>query len=143
MFYRIKENKLYDYAEYKYAEDCLETDIVTQQELDNHPNKCIVENGELVFNPNYEKEEAAKEKERILKLSLTRREVFLALYKADGITPDVLRSRITDPEALIEFDYAEKYYRFNPLINQIGAALGYTPEDLDYLFINKELPPKV
>ena len=24
MFYRIKENRLYDYADYKYQDDCLE-----------------------------------------------------------------------------------------------------------------------
>ena len=106
----------------------------------NH--KYIVKNFELVLNPNYEKEQKEKEEERIALLSLTKREVFLALYKADGTTPDSLRAKISDPEALIEFDYAEKYYRGNPLINQIGALLGYTPEDLDYLFINKELPSK-
>ena len=142
MFYRIKENKLYDYADFKYAEDCLVTNIITQKELDEHNNKCIVEDGELVLNPNYEKEEEDKEKERISMLSLTKREVFLALYKDKEITPEVLRARITDPEALIEFDYAEKYYRGNPLINQIGDMLGYTPKDLNYLFINGEFPPK-
>lgn len=142
MFYRIIDNKLYDYADFKYAEDCLETDIVTQKELDKHKNKCIIENGELILNPNYEKEEEDKEKERISMLSLTKREVFLALYKDKEITPEVLRARITSPEALIEFDYAEKYYRGNPLINQIGDMLGYTPKDLNYLFINGEFPPK-
>lgn len=93
-----------------------------------------------VIDPDYEEKEKQKEKERIAKLSLTRREVFLALFDAKGITPEVLRSQITDPRALIEFDYAEKYFRFNPLINTIGAQLGYTPEDLDYLFVNKEFP---
>ena len=85
-----------------------------------------------------EKEEFKREK--IMRLSLTKREVFLALFKAKGITPEMVRNTITDTEALIEFDYATEYYRFNPLINKIGAILGYTPEDLDYLFINKELP---
>lgn len=142
MFYRVKENELYDYADFKYAEDCLITDIITRKELDEHKNKCIVEDGGLVLNPNYEKEEEDKEKERISKLSLTKREVFLALYKDKGLTPEVLRARITDPEALIEFDYAERYYRGNPLINQIGEMLGYSTEDLDYLFINGEFPSK-
>ena len=58
MFYRIKEDRLYDYADYKYAEDCLETDIITQAELDAHPNKVIIEMGLLVLNPDYDQEQA-------------------------------------------------------------------------------------
>jgi hypothetical protein len=60
MFYRIKENKLYDYANYQYAEDCIETDIITQAELDEHPNKVIIEGGVLVLNPDYNYEEEEK-----------------------------------------------------------------------------------
>lgn len=92
----------------------------------------IVEDIEIV---DYTEEE---KQEMISKLSLTKREVFLALYQDKGITPEQLRSQIQSTEALIEFDYAEKYYRGNPLINGIGALLGYTPEQLDYLFIHKE-----
>jgi hypothetical protein len=80
------------------------------------------------------------ERERINKLSLTKREVFLALYKSKGITPEMVRGSITDTEALIEFDYASEYFRGNPLIDRIGEMLGYSTNDLDYLFINKELP---
>lgn len=95
----------------------------------------------LILNPDYEEEEAEKEKERIAKLSLTKREVFLALYHAKGITPDMIKAQIGEnTEALIEFEYAEKYYRFNPLIDTIGGMLGYSSDDLDYLFINKEFP---
>jgi hypothetical protein len=72
MFYRIKENKLYDYADYNYGVGCLETNIITQKELIEHPNKVVVQNGELVLNPNYEKEEKEKQKQKrkqeILKL---------------------------------------------------------------------------
>ncbi len=87
-----------------------------------------------------EEEKKQAEKERIALLSLTKREVFLALYKAKGITPEQIKAQITDTEALIEFEYANEYYRGNPLIDLIGAKLGYTSDDLDYLFINKELP---
>lgn len=71
MFYRIEEEKLYDYADYQYADNCLETDIITQAELDAHPNKVIIEDGVLVLNPNYEQEEEEKEKERINNLTMT------------------------------------------------------------------------
>lgn len=110
---------------------------------DYEQGKYIVQNGELVINENFEAEQAQKERERISMLSLTKREVFLALYKDKGITPDVLRGSITDPEALIEFDYAEKYFRGNVLIDKIGVMLGYSMEDLDHLFETGELPEKV
>ena len=86
-----------------------------------------------------EEEKEQQERERLDKLSLTKREVFLALYRDKGITPEQLKAQVQDPEALIEFEYATEYYRGNPLINQIGALLGYTSEDLDYLFEHKEL----
>ena len=81
-----------------------------------------------------------QERQRLDMLSLTKREVFLALYRDKGITPDQLKAQIQDVEALIEFEYAESYFRGNPLINSIGAMLGYTSEQLDYLFENKCFP---
>lgn len=81
-----------------------------------------------------------KRKEDIKKLSLTKREVLLALYKSNGSTPENVKQKIADPEALIEFEYANEYFRGNPLIDEIGKKLGYTSDDLDYLFLNKKLP---
>lgn len=89
------------------------------------------------------KEEAkTKKREQLNLLSLTKREVFLALYKDKGITPEQLRAQLTDPEALIEFDFANDYYRGNPLIDKIGIMLGYSMEDLDHLFETGALPEK-
>lgn len=87
----------------------------------------------------YIDKEKEKAKLELAMKSLTKREVFLALYRDKGITPEQIRSMIgNNQEALIEFDYANDYYRFNPLISSIGASLGYSEEDIDYLFINKE-----
>ena len=94
----------------------------------------IVQDGELVENPNYEAEQAQKERERIGNLKLTKREVFLGLFQAKQVTPDMLKAQITDPQALIEFEYANDYYRGNPLIDIVGATLGITPEQLDKFF---------
>ena len=83
----------------------------------------------------YTEEELAQfERERIAKLKLTKREVFLGLYQAKQITPDMIKAQITDPEALIEFEYANDYFRGNPLIDIIGASLGITSEQLDKFF---------
>ena len=69
----------------------------------------------------YTKEEKQEqERERLNLLSMTKREMFLGLYQAKQITPDMLKAQITDPQALIEFEYANDYYRRNPLIDVIG-----------------------
>ena len=85
-----------------------------------------------------EEEKQAQERERIAKLSMTKREMFLGLYQAKQITPDMLKAQITDPQALIEFEYANDYYRGNPLIDVIGGQLGFTTEQLDRFFVNKD-----
>ena len=82
----------------------------------------------------YEKEQTTAKKEAVAKLKLTKREVFLGLFQAKGITPDMIKAQITDPQALIEFEYANDYFRGNPLIDVIGAQLGITPEQLDKFF---------
>ena len=105
------------------------------------PWEYIDEQGEIAQDKeSWEKEQAQKERERIAQLSLTKREVFLALYKDKGITPEQIKAQIQSPQALIEFEYANDYFRGNPLIDLIGQTLGYTSADLDYLFENKELP---
>lgn len=112
---------------------------VNKEQYDDF-DKFIYVDGALVPDPDYEEKQKQKERERLNLLSLSKREVFLALYKAKGITPEQLKDEIEDVEALIEFEYANEYFRGNPLIDLIGAKLGYTADDLDYLFINKELP---
>ena len=82
----------------------------------------------------WEAEQKQKERERIAQLKLTKREVFLGLYQAKGVIPDMIKAQITDPQALIEFEYANDYYRGNPLIDIVGATLGITPEQLDKFF---------
>lgn len=85
-----------------------------------------------------ENERQEKEKEHINLLSMTKREMFLGLYQAKQITPDMLKVQITDPQALIEFEYANDYYRGNPLIDVIGSQLGFTTEQLDKFFKTKD-----
>jgi hypothetical protein len=97
-------------------------------------NEIIGEDGVPCINPNYEKEQKELYRQEMATKKLTKREVFLALYKDKGITPEQIRASIHDTEALIEFDYANEYYRGNPLIETVGKKLGYTAEDLDRLF---------
>ena len=85
-----------------------------------------------------DEEKEKEERERLNLLSMTKREMFLGLYQAKQITPDMLKTQITDPQALIEFEYANDYYRGNPLIDVIGSQLGFTTEQLDKFFETKD-----
>ncbi len=118
-------------------DDILNYDVT--EEIYNNIDHYIWNGSDVVINPNYEQEHKQKEREQLSQLSLTKREVFLALYRDKGVTPDQIKNQVTDPEALIEFEYATEYYRGNPLIDSIGALLGYSSDDLDYLFVHKEL----
>ena len=121
------------------------TEGVTNLEVDDSLYNAYAQNPEMyiwdgqgvVIDSEYEAKQAQKEAERIANLKLTKREVFLALYNASGITPDDIKALITDASALIEFEYANEYFRGNPLIDMIGTTLGYSKEQLDYLFEHK------
>ena len=115
--------------------------VEEETEVVNYPTYFALEDFEKLVDDKvvdnteeYEAEQEQKERERIAKLKLTKREVFLGLYQAKGVTPDQIKAQITDAQALIEFEYANDYYRGNPLIDIVGATLGITPEQLDKFF---------
>lgn len=99
-----------------------------------NPERYVLDMGQIILNEKWEEEAEEKELERIAKLSLTKREVFLGIYRAKGVTPEQIRAGLTDTAAIIEFDYAERYYRGNPLIDIVGETLGITSEQLDLFF---------
>ncbi len=91
-----------------------------------------------------EEELQAQEREHLNMLSLTAADVERAIYKAKGIDfEDILELVKDNPDidvkALKIELKANNFFRGNPWINQIGAILGYSSEDLDYLFKNGEL----
>ena len=113
--------------------------------------KYIVIDGELVLNPDFEEEKRQKERQRIDTLTLTPADVERALYNAKGMDFDDLKALIAekipqiDMKALaIEFR-ARDFYRGAMscgmrLFDVVGALLGYSSEDMDYLFEHKQLP---
>lgn len=144
MFY-IKENDkivLFDNSKQKLQNTLIFMPQYKDSEILETEKNIIEFKGKFYFEDDseYLEQKEAEEQKRISELSLTKREVFLALYRAKGITPEQIRAQIKNPEALIEFDYANDYFRGNPLIDVIGQSLGYTAEQLDYLFKYKELP---
>ena len=117
---------------------------------------CYKENyTDGTVNPNYEEEKQQAERERLDSLFLTPSDVERALYYSDlHMDFDDLKALIAqqlpqvDIKGLsIEFR-ANNFYRGakdingNRLVDAIGLILGYSSDDMDYLFINKKLPVK-
>jgi len=108
----------------------------------------------IVDNPQYEEIKRQKERQRLDALTLTPADVERALYKAKGMDFEDLKALIAqnipniDIKGLaIEFR-AKDFYRGAVanglrLFDVVGALLGYSPADMDYLFQNKELPSEV
>ena len=98
-----------------------------------------------------QEEQEQQERQRIDALTLTPADVERALYKEKGMDFEDLKALIAeqlptiDMKALaIEFR-ARDFYRGATaggmrLFDVVGALLGYTSEDMDYLFEHKELP---
>lgn len=135
MFYIIKDDKVEKCSDTKYWEEALEIEEITTQEYSLHPNKVIVQDGVLVLNPNYEEEEAEKEKERIGYLKCTKRVLVLMLqeYGVDYFE-DIKPLIESNPQAQIEWELCVELQRNNPLLDTMGARLGITPLQLDMLF---------
>ena len=124
---------------------------VSELPEDYEQGKYIVIDGELTLNPNFEEEKRQKERQRIDTLTLTPADVERALYAAKGMDFDDLKALIAekipqiDMKALaIEFR-ARDFYRGAMagdirLFDVVGALIGYTSEDMDYLFEHKQLP---
>ena len=102
-----------------------------------------IEDFQFADTEEYKQEQAQKERLRLNMLNLTKADVLLALYQDKGITPEDIKTMLKDNvPALIKFDYASSYYRGDEVVNALGLALGYSTEEMDYLFENKAFPPK-
>ena len=122
-----------------YTEEPLQAEFYNLDKVEETELEYVLDGEEYVLKDSaWEERQAQKERERLNMLSMTKREMFLGLYQAKGITPDMLKAQITDPQALIEFEYANDYYRGNPLVDVIGGQLGFTSEQLDKFFVTKD-----
>ena len=114
-------------------------------------DRYIYKDGKIIENPDYEQEKARKERERLDALTLTPADVERALYKAKKMDFEDLKTLIS--QALPDVDIkglsiefrAKDFYRGAVangirLFDVVGQLLGYTTEDMDYLFIHKDLP---
>ena len=136
MFYIEYENKivLFDEDKQKLQNTIAFMPQYADLEIKEVEEGYVIYDFELMTVEEEEAKEAQKERNRLDLLSLTKREVFLGLYQAKGITPEQIKAQISAPAALIEFEYANDYFRGNPLINTVGQALGITSDQLDKFF---------
>ena len=89
---------------------------------------------EVVLNPNYEEEQAQKERERVGRLQITKRVFALALAQL-GISYTQLKELIaTSEQAQLEWDLCVELTRNNPLLDVMAAQLGVSSETLDNIF---------
>ena len=96
-----------------------------------------------------EEEKEREECERINNLTLTAADVERAIYEAKGMDFDDLVQFVIDTN-IVGFDVkrlkielkANNFYRGHKYVNMIGQMLGYTSNDMDYLFENKKFPDK-
>lgn len=130
-------------------------DVEVSEELYNdlllNPDKYIWDGSAIVSNPDYEEIKKRKHRQELDALTLTPADVERALYRAKGMDFDDLKALITaqipsiDIKGLsIEFR-AKDFYRGATangmrLFDVVGQLLGYTSDDMDYLFTHKELP---
>jgi len=98
-------------------------------------------------------EVAERERQRLDALTLTPADVERALYKAKGMDFEDLKALIAEQIPTVDIKglsiefRAKDFYRGAVangmrLFDVVGALLGYTPQDMDELFIYKELPVK-
>ena len=113
--------------------------LITEEQIEllneKGTNYFIIQNGKLIVNPNYEEEQAKKERERISHLKCTKR-VFVLMLEQLGldyferIEPLINANR----QARLEWSLCVELERSNPLLDVVGKQLGITPEQLDNLF---------
>lgn len=95
----------------------------------------IMQNGQPVRNPNYEKEIEERKKEELMKSNMTKLDFVNALESYgvnyyEHIVP-LLNSNL---EAKKQWDLCERVYRFNPLLDELAKGFGITPNQLDKIF---------
>ncbi len=67
MFYRIKDNNIYDYADYEYSNDCLSTEVCTLKSFEENRELFIIKDGQIAFAENTEEIQAQKRKKEFEK----------------------------------------------------------------------------
>lgn len=154
----VENNELNGCGQAQCINDNIQNVEVTEEVFNNFCNDSLLYawNGtKIIENPDYEEDKRAQRRQKLDQLTLTPADVERALYYSElHMDFDDLKAFIhekmptLDIKGLaIEFR-AKDFYRGakdkdgNRIIDIVGALLGYTVADMDYLFENGELPVK-
>jgi len=136
VYIQVIDNKITAWGAYPFEGYTNEFPLIDYEDYMKTPEKYIFQNNNIVLNPNWETEQELKEKERIAKLNMTKLD-FVNSLEEYGITYSRIKELLANNEnAQKQWDLCERVYRFNPLLDELGATLGITPEQLDAIFIN-------
>lgn len=135
IYYIYKNNTIYGCTEFEetiediaIANSLEEYEVGTTDFEDYAPsnNKYILQNGEIVLNPNYEAEQAQKEKERIRELFMTRSDFFDGTIDAWGIGEEELLLVIKQVLDLLPFDEKTERKALNNFKNALNFYRKHT-----------------
>lgn len=137
----LKIETVDNFVEVEIETENIEDETLTETKTENHPtyyaleaNEILVD-GEVVIDPEYEEKQKQKERERIAKLSCTKRDFALMLQELGVDYFTTLKPLIeSNLQAQLEWELCERLYRFNPMLDLMATQLGVTSEQLDGLF---------
>lgn len=118
-----------------YTQQPLDNVFYNLEKIEETELEYVLDGEEYVLNDEaYKEKQAQIEKERIAKLTCTKR-VFALMLQELGITYTQLKELIsTNEQAQLEWDLCVELQRANPLLDIMASQLGITPEQLDGLF---------
>lgn len=101
------------------------------------PLYYIVEDGELIINPNYEEEKEAQERERISRLAITKYDFFKYICQPNNISYQELLQLVNSNDTIAAaWNLCERVYRGDELLNAYISEFypDITSEQLDEIF---------
>ena len=118
-----------------YTEEMLNPSLYKLDKQEYTNDEYVLDGEEYVLKDEaWEEKQAQKEKERIAKLTCTKR-VFALMLQELGITYTMLKELIaTNEQAQLEWDLCVELQRSNPLLDVMAMQLGIPAKQLDGLF---------
>ena len=134
MFYIIEDNKIKEWGNYKFSENCKEIVGISMEEYNKDKDRLVIKGDELIFSPDYTEILVTREKDRIANLRCTKR-VLALILKELGVSYANLQALIaTNENAQLEWDLCVELERSNPLLDILGAELGISSTTIDKIF---------
>mgnify|MGYP003456859081 CR=1 FL=1 len=119
-----------------YTEQPLQAEFYSLDKVEETELEYVLDGEEYVLKDEaWEAKQAQKEKERIAKLTCTKR-IFALMLQEVGISYlTMLKPLIeSNPQAQLEWELCVELERSNPLLDIMAAQLMITPEHLDLIF---------